>query len=133
MADNLSTKERSKLMGRIPSNGNKSTEIRLIGIMRRFRISGWRRGSGLPGKPDFVFPVAKVAVFVDGDFWHGHPLKRRVPKTNSAYWRKKIDGNIARDAEVNQILEEMGWRVFRTWESVLCDEEAVAAKLRLLL
>ena len=58
---------------------------------------------------------------------------RRVPKTNSAYWRKKIAGNVARDAEVNQMLEEMGWTVFRIWESMLSDEEAVAAKLRLLL
>ena len=133
MTDNLSTRERSKLMGRIGSNGNQSTEIRLIKIMRRFRITGWRRGSKLPGKPDFAFPVAKVAVFVDGDFWHGHPLKRRVPKTNTEYWRKKISGNVARDAEVNQILEEMGWTVFRIWESMLSDEEAVVAKLRLLL
>ena len=133
MVDNLSTKERSKLMGRIGSKGNPSTELRLIKIMRRFRITGWRRGSKLPGKPDFVFPVARVAVFVDGDFWHGHPLKRRIPKTNSVYWRKKIDGNVARDAKVKQILEEMGWTVFRVWESMLCDEEAVAAKLRLRL
>ena len=133
MVDHLSTKERSSLMGRIRSSGNESTEIRLSKIMRRFGIAGWRRGSKLPGRPDFIFPSAKVAVFVDGDFWHGHLLKKRVPKTNSEYWRKKIAGNIARDADVKQILEEMGWTVFRVWGSVLADEEAVAAKLRLLL
>ena len=101
--------------------------------MRRYKIKGWRRGSKLPGKPDFVFPRSRVAVFVDGDFWHGNPKMKRLPKSNTDYWREKIRSNRARDRKVNRALEALGWRVVRIWESSLRDEEAVAAKLRLVV
>lgn len=120
-------------MSHIRSRGNRTTELRLIRIMRRYKIKGWRRGSKLPGKPDFVFPRARVAVFVDGDFWHGNPRKYRIPKSNSDYWREKIRGNQARDRQVNRLLKQLGWRVVRIWESSLRDDEAIAGRLRLLL
>jgi len=101
--------------------------------MRRYKIKGWRRGSKLPGKPDFVFPRSLVAVFVDGDFWHGNPRKKRLPKSNTSYWQEKIRGNRARDRKINRALEALGWQVVRIWESSLRDEEAVAARLRLLI
>src|SRR5881398_1970603 len=78
----------------------------------------------LPGKPDFVFCRQKVAIFVDGDFWHGNPNSFRIPKTNQAYWSAKIERNRARDVEATAELEALGWTVFRIWESSLRDEEA---------
>lgn len=133
MADMFTPKQRSENMSRIRSRGNKTTELRLIAIMRKYGIKGWRRGSKLPGKPDFVFPRARLAVFVDGDFWHGNPSKFRVPKSNQIYWEGKIRGNMARDLQNNQLLQQKGWRVLRIWESSLRDEESVASKLRLAL
>lgn len=127
--DMLSRWERSRLMARIKSSGNLSTEVRLAQTMRRFGITGWRRGSRLVGKPDFVFPRSKVAVFVDGDFWHGNPAKYRIPKTNAEYWEKKIQRNIERDKEVTAELVRLGWKVVRFWESNLQDEYAVAARI----
>jgi len=101
--------------------------------MRRYKIKGWRRGSKLPGKPDFVFSRSQVAVFVDGDFWHGNPRRSRLPKSNTDYWREKIRSNRARDKKINRTLKELGWRVVRIWESSLRDGEAIAARLRLLI
>jgi DNA mismatch endonuclease (patch repair protein) len=125
--------KRSRIMSRIRSNGNYSTEVRFIQIMRRYKIAGWRRRTKLPGRPDFVFTKRKVVVFIDGDFWHGHPKKFRIPKSNSDYWQEKILGNQRRDREVTRDLKRLGWRVLRVWESSLGDEEAVVAKLKLLL
>lgn len=80
----------------------------------------------LPGKPDIVFGPAKVAVFVDGDFWHGAQWKRRGFKSlgdqlkkvnNKKYWIEKIKRNIARDEENNGQLKKAGWKVIRVWES----------------
>ena len=67
-------------------------------------------------EPDFVFPEAKVAVFVDGCFWHGHPRKCRVPHTNRAYWEQKIARNVKRDRCVTGTLRKNGWKVVRIWE-----------------
>ncbi len=120
-------------MSRIRSHGNWTTEQRFIAIMRRFKIKGWRRGSTLPGKPDFVFLEAGLIVFIDGDFWHGHPRNFRLPKSNADYWKAKIARNQKRDKQINRTLRKMGWRVLRIWESTLPNEEAVAAKVAFLL
>jgi DNA mismatch endonuclease (patch repair protein) len=78
----------------------------------RYRL----HAADLPGKPDVVFRRARVAVFVDGAFWHGHPERCRVPKSNRAYWVRKIERNKARDERVNRELREMGWRAVRLWD-----------------
>lgn len=70
----------------------------------------------LPGKPDLVFVSARLAVFVDGCFWHACPLHATKPKANSAFWRKKLRGNVKRDRVVNSLLQQSGWRVLRFWE-----------------
>jgi DNA mismatch endonuclease (patch repair protein) len=67
-----------------------------------------------------------VAVFIDGCFWHGHPTKCRIPKTNRPYWVKKIDRNRKRDKEVSRVLRARGWKVVRIWE----DRVAHASTLR---
>jgi DNA mismatch endonuclease (patch repair protein) len=91
----------------------------LITIMRTHRITGWRRNWPLFGKPDFTFPKLKLAVFVDGCFWHGCPLHAIAPKTNAAFWRKKISANRTRDRLVTRTLRTLGWRVLRLWEREL--------------
>jgi DNA mismatch endonuclease (patch repair protein) len=133
MTDNLNAEQRSRNMARIRSNANFTTELRFLRILRRYKISGWRRRSKLPGRPDFVFTRRKVAVFIDGDFWHGNPKRFRLPKSNVGYWEQKILGNRMRDREINKELKRLGWRVLRFWESSLRDEEAIMGKLTLLL
>ncbi len=133
MTDCFEPEKRSRIMSRIRSTGNYSTEVRFIQMMRRHKIWGWRRRTGLLGRPDFVFTKRRVAVFIDGDFWHGNPKRFRIPKTNCDYWQEKIVGNRTRDRKVNRELKRLGWRVIRFWESSLGDEEAVIGKLKLLL
>lgn len=103
-------------MAQVKSSGNRSTETELLAVLRENKITGWRRNYALFGKPDFVFPKARVAVFVDGCFWHGHPLKCRIPQANRAYWEQKIARNSARDRHVTRTLQEKGWKVVRIWE-----------------
>ena len=93
--------------------------MRLIQTFRTARITGWRRGSKLRGKPDFVFLHLKTAVFVDGCFWHGCPKHGTKPKTRAAFWLAKITGNKARDRRVNRLLRTKGWVVLRIWEHEL--------------
>lgn len=133
MTDCFNPEKRSRVMSRIRSHGNYTTELRFIRIMRAYKIAGWRRRSKLLGRPDFVFTRQKVAVFIDGDFWHGNPKKFRLPKSNCDYWQQKIEGNRARDRAVNKALKQEGWRVLRIWESSLKDEEAVISRLQMLL
>ena len=116
-------------MSRIRSRGNETTELRFIRLLRKYKISGWRRGSALPGKPDFVFRKQRVAVFIDGDFWHGNPRKFRLPKSNVAYWAPKIEANRRRDIAINRRLRKLGWRVLRFWESALRNEIIIVAKI----
>jgi DNA mismatch endonuclease (patch repair protein) len=65
---------------------------------------------------DIAFPKPRIAVFVDGCFWHGCPLHGTSPKNNSAWWRAKIDANIARDGDTDMRLRQAGWTVIRIWE-----------------
>ena len=117
--DVFTKQKRSQVMSRIRSSGNKATELRLISILKKNRLSGWRRQQPVFGKPDFVFPRAKLAVFVDGCFWHGCPKCYREPKSKKAFWREKVFRNRKRDRRVNKSLRETGWRVVRIWECQL--------------
>jgi len=84
-------------MAAIRSHGNKDTELKLVSILRAARITGWRRHQPLPGRPDFIFRRQRLAVFVDGCFWHGCPRHCRMPRGNREYWQRKIAGNVARE------------------------------------
>lgn len=119
MADIWNRKKRSQVMSRIRSSGNKATELALAKFFRRHKISGWRRRQNIFGRPDFVFRKLKVAVFVDGCFWHGCPLHGTRPKSNRAFWRNKITRNKKRDRLVGRTLRKNGWRVLRVWEHEL--------------
>lgn len=116
MSDNMTVAQRSRTMSRIRSSGNMTTEVRFATLLRAARLSGWRRKVALPGRPDFVFSAARVAVFVDGCFWHGCPRCSLGAKSNQKYWRTKIAGNIARDRRITAQLRVSGWKVVRVWE-----------------
>lgn len=119
MTDVFTKKKRSEIMSRIRSKGNQATEQKLIKLFRQNSITGWRRNYPLFGKPDFVFPKKKVAVFVDGEFWHGHTTRGQIPKTNTIFWIEKIARNKKRDRLVNRTLKEKGWVVVRIWQHQL--------------
>jgi DNA mismatch endonuclease (patch repair protein) len=119
MADVISIQARSRLMAKVRSHGNKSTELKLIKIFKTNGITGWRRKQALIGKPDFVFKQDRVCVFVDGCFWHGCDKCYRAPKSNQEFWLTKFEKNRARDRLVNRTLKTAGWRVLRIWEHQL--------------
>lgn len=122
MADVYSKDKRSEVMRAVKSRGNKSTELKVIKIFKEFKIVGWRRNYKLFGKPDFVFPKEKLAIFVDGCFWHGHNCRNTKPAANVDYWRQKIERNKARDEAVSKTLAEKSWRVLRIWECKISKE-----------
>jgi DNA mismatch endonuclease (patch repair protein) len=120
---------RSVLMSRIRGKRNVSTELKLVSLLRAKRMHGWRRNSSLLGKPDFVFLNQKLAVFVDGCFWHGHGCGRNFkPKRNAALWRQKIKGNQRRDRRVARTLRSAGWRVIRIWECALAKHPGICIR-----
>lgn len=116
--DNLSSADRSRTMATIRSRGNRSTEWRLRSALMRAGIGKWvLHPPDIPGKPDFFFPRERIAIFIDGCFWHCCPACRfPVPQTNRRYWRAKLLRNIARDREVSWQLK--GWKIrhIRVWE-----------------
>jgi DNA mismatch endonuclease (patch repair protein) len=142
MPDVFTKAKRSEVMSRIRGRGNKETELALMAVFRNLRITGWRRQrrlrvesrrSRVEGRkragarpsslvprltvrPDFGFPELKVAVFVDGCFWHGCPQHCNQPANNRAFWRRKLAANKARDQFVTHTLRRAGWRVVRIWE-----------------
>lgn len=114
MGDVLTSKQRSRCMSHIRGRNTKP-ELTLRKALwsegLRYRIN-----SRLPGKPDICFLGLKVAIFVDGCFWHKCPLHFVKPKTREDFWKKKISGNVERDKTNNQKLKELGWTVIRIWE-----------------
>jgi len=126
MADVLTPSQRSAVMSRIRGRGNKNTELALIRLFRSNNITGWRRHQFLFGRPDFVFISQRLAVFVDGCFWHCCPLHGSMPKNNAEFWGKKLAANKARDELVNQTLEKKGWKILRIWEHELSRKSEAA-------
>ena len=113
---------RGQLMSRVRSKGNQTTEMQLAHLLRKSRLTGWRRHRPLPGRPDFVWPRMKLAVFVDGCFWHGHNCRNLTSKTNTAAWQDKIAKTQARDRRTNRQLRRLGWKVIRIWECRLAKD-----------
>ena len=129
MTDVFTKKKRSEVMSRIKGRGNKDTELMLIQILRTHHISGWRRNRSVFGKPDFVFPKQKIALFVDGCFWHVCPKHFAMPKSNQEFWMKKLQGNRDRDKHVSKTLKRMGWKVIRFWEHDLANADRIVKRL----
>ena len=93
-------------------------------MFRENNISGWRRNYKVKGHPDFVFLEKKIAIFVDGCFWHGHDCRNTTPSDNKEYWDRKRQRNIQHDKEVTAIFEARGWTVIRIWECELKKKNA---------
>jgi len=96
MADVYTTEKRSRVMASIRGRGNASTEQRLANLLRAKGITGWRRHYPVFGRPDFVFLKLRVAIFVDGCFWHSCPTHGVKPKGNSEFWAEKLSRNKTR-------------------------------------
>lgn len=119
MADFFNKSKRSEIMKKVRSKKNKSTELKLIEIFKENNIHGWRRNYKVKGHPDFVFLDKRIAIFVDGCFWHGHDCRNTRPKDNEDYWTKKRERNIKHDKEITEYFENRGWTVTRIWECEL--------------
>ena len=119
LMDTRTPEKRRQIMQANRPSGNQSTELRLIQLFKQNNIKGWRRKYQITGHPDFVFLSARIAVFVDGCFWHGHNCRNLTPKSNKEYWTKKIHLNRLHDREINQKLRQKNWKVIRIWECEL--------------
>lgn len=131
MSDVFDKEKRSDIMRQVKSKKNKSTELRLIEIFKQNGIKGWKRNYPVKGHPDFVFLKQKIAIFVDGCFWHGHDCRNTRPADHQEYWQKKRERNIKHDKEVNAMFESRGWTVLRIWECELKrkNEEALMKRI----
>jgi DNA mismatch endonuclease (patch repair protein) len=134
MTDFLSKETRSRVMARIRSRDTKP-ELALRRALHGAGVRGWRlHRRDLPGRPDLAFGRARLAVFVDGCFWHGHP-DFFTPGKSGPYWDAKIERTKERDRLANEALTEAGWKVLRLWDFEVEDdlETCVQRVLKLLL
>ncbi len=114
-------KARSTAMAAVKGKHNRTTEIQFRMALVRAGVSGWLTHTSLPGKPDVYFPKARIAIFLDGCFWHGCERCGHVPKTNSLFWATKIERNQNRDRRNSRLLRREGILVIRAWEHTLND------------
>jgi DNA mismatch endonuclease (patch repair protein) len=129
MTDTRTPEQRARIM-RAVRHRDTAPELSLRRALHGWGIRGWRCDfRGAPGRPDIAWPSLRVAVFVDGAFWHGHPSRHR-PGRSGRYWDEKIAGNVARDRRVDAELRESGWNVVRIWDfEVKRDVDAAAARV----
>ncbi|VBT67598.1 DNA mismatch endonuclease Vsr [Burkholderia pseudomallei] len=114
MVDNMTAEQRRMTMSRIRS---RDTKVELT-VRKELHRRGYRfrvNAAWLAGKPDIVFTKIRLAIFIDGDFWHGWQFERWADKL-APYWHEKISGNIARDRRRRALLRREGWTVMRLWE-----------------
>ena len=124
--DTVSTETRSRMMRAVRSKNTKP-EVLLRRTLWGMGIRGYRiHRTDIFGQPDLSFIGKKIAVFVDGAFWHGHPDKYWQGRSGE-YWDKKIARNIERDEEVNAALESQGWAVVRVWDFEVLNNPGEAA------
>jgi DNA mismatch endonuclease, patch repair protein len=115
LADTRTPEQRTRIMAAVRSK-NTSPEVRLRRALFQAGVRGWRcHYKRAPGKPDIAWPSLRIALFVDGAFWHGHP-SRHKPGRSGTYWDNKIAGNIERDREADVALRDAGWTVIRIWD-----------------
>lgn len=116
MVDVFNREKRSEVMSRVRSK-DTGIEVVLRKLLYARGIRGYRVNyKKIPGSPDIAFTKFKLAVFVDGCFWHGCPLCYSRPSTNSEFWARKLEENRNRDILVDERLQKMGWQVLRLWE-----------------
>jgi DNA mismatch endonuclease (patch repair protein) len=124
MSDNLKPYDRKRAMQAVKSKGT-SLERRFFAMLAGMGISGWKKNvRTIIGKPDVVFLRKKIAVFVDGCFWHGCPhCRRKLPQTNTEYWKRKIKHNVEQ-------LRREGWTVIRIWEHEIADIAKLKSRMK---
>lgn len=141
--------KRSHVMAGIRGRGNRSTELAMARLLRAAGIVGWRRHLLLRPKvcaedvaasvgknsvriatrPDFAFRSSKLALFIDGCFWHGCALHSTAPVQNAKFWSAKLSANMLRDGVQTRALEQAGWTVIRIWEHELIDPDLPMKRL----
>src|SRR5260370_3802438 len=123
MRDALTKAERSAHMAKVRGTGNRSTELVVEEAFKRSKMRGWEKHpQNIFGRPDFYFRRVKLALFVDGCFWHACPkCDRRTPTTRSDFWRRKVAQNRRRDDKVRRELRSQGLHAIRIWEHELRD------------
>lgn len=124
----MTKEQRSYNMSMIKGK-NTRPEIILRKLLFNAGLRGYRLHYKLPGRPDVVFPGKRVAVFIDGCFWHRCSKCFVKPATNRKFWREKINSNVARDKQVNTRLNNEGWKVIRIWEHEVRNEKIVKRKI----
>lgn len=133
MADKLSPARRSENMRRIKSQGT-APEAAVAAALEKLRLSFAAHAAELPGRPDFVLPRRKTAIFVHGCFWHLHPAgdcaDARRPKSNCGYWGPKLTGNVRRDKRNARKLRALGWRILTVWECRTKNLPALVKRLK---
>lgn len=127
MTDVLTEEQRRFNMSRIRAR-DTGPELQLRKALFKMGVRGYRLHYRLTGKPDLMFIRKRLAVFIDGCFWHKCPVHFVQPETRTEFWMNKIDGNVARDAKVNAQLKEAGWRVLRFWEHEIREDPEKAAQ-----
>jgi DNA mismatch endonuclease (patch repair protein) len=130
MKEKFSSWKRSKIMAAVRGRGNASTELKAMKLLRENKITGWRRQFPIFGRPDFAFPKVRVAIFIDGCFWHGCPRCYRAPKSSKKYWSAKVARNKRRDLKVTRELRKDGWKVLRVKECRLKWPNRFLAQIR---
>lgn len=115
MSDKFSPEVRSRVMAAIKQKNTKLELLVFRGLSRR-GISFQKHYRGVIGTPDICLPRKKIAVFIDGDFWHGYRFPQWRSRIKSSYWRDKIERNRKRDLCTFRVLRRSGWRVLRIWE-----------------
>ncbi|WP_048151974.1 very short patch repair endonuclease [Methanolacinia paynteri] len=129
MADVHTAEQRSRNMSAIRAKNTKPELIIRRGLYAR-GIRGYRIHHNIAGKPDLVFTRQKIAIFIDGCYWHKCPICFHEPQTNRNFWMKKINGNVERDLQVNEELKKNGWLVLRFWEhEVRKEQESVVDRI----
>jgi len=133
MADVLTHDQRKNNMSKIRGK-NTIPELKLRKLLYKMGIRGYRIHYNLPGKPDLVFVKKRIAVFVDGCFWHKCPSCFKEPETRNEFWMKKIQSNVERDKKVDDLLKNDGWIIIRIWEhEIKKDPENAVKKILALL
>jgi DNA mismatch endonuclease (patch repair protein) len=130
MVDTFDPEVRGWIMSRVLSRNTKPEQI-VCGALRECHIRFSTNGKGLPGNPDIIMRRIRLAVFVNGCFWHWHGCKRsRMPASNVAYWERKISRNVARDRRTKRALSLAGWHYCTIWE---CNTPRGIARLRAMI
>jgi DNA mismatch endonuclease, patch repair protein len=127
MVDVLTEEQRRLNMSRIRAR-DTGPELRLRKALARMGVRGYRLNYKLTGKPDLVFVGKRLAVFIDGCFWHKCPMHFVRPETRTEFWMNKIEGNVRRDRRVNEQLRETGWHVLRFWEHEIREDPERAVR-----